>query len=59
MRPIQLVVRVQSALAESSDAGEDPVGGFGSDRRFGIQVGLLNVGLNRSFEAIGADPSTA
>ncbi len=53
------MVRVQSALAEAFDAGEDLVGGFGPDKRFGIPIGLVNVGLDCSFQAVGADKDTA
>ena len=46
-------------MAEAFDAGEDLVGGFGPDKRFGIVVGLVNIGLNRDFEAVGADKYAA
>ena len=54
-----LVVRVQSGLAEAFDAGEDLVGGFGPDERLGIQVGLIDVGLDCGFQAVGADKDAA
>ncbi len=53
------MVRVQSALAEAFDAGEDLVGGFGPHERLRIPIGLLDVVLNCSLQAIGADESTA
>jgi hypothetical protein len=50
-----LVGRVQSALAEAFNTGEDLVSGFRPDERFGIQVGLLNVSLDCGLQSVGAD----
>ena len=54
-----LGMRARRASAEALDAGEDLVGGFGPDEWFRIPVCLVNVGLDRSFQAVGADKDTA
>jgi hypothetical protein len=50
-----LGMRVRRASAEALDAGEDLIGGLYLHKRLGIAVGLVNIGLDCGFAAIGTD----